>query len=132
MRQFDTWQDFKNHFIVDAMADGHAFLVVNWKDCYGVVAQMQQSTIRGNSIVMRSEELEPMYEDINEVKETDGDMLITVFGNGELIAEKVVDRPEAFVEGVYYVEESAKRHLIPTEYKVISFTVKTNVFDGVI
>jgi hypothetical protein len=114
------------------MENGAAFLIVNWQDALGVCQLLNTFTINGNSIAMNREFVDEAYADIEEVKQYDGDMLITLFNNGEMICEKALDNESAYVDdGVYFVEYSAKDFVLPLHATIVPFKIEAQIFDNV-
>lgn len=126
-----NYREFVDVFVRDAMMIGECFLVVNWQDALGVCQLLNTLTINGNSIAMRGEFAEEAYADIESVKSCDGNMLITLFDTGELICEKALENPNAYVDGKYYVEESATPACVPTYCDVTIFKVIDDIFENV-
>jgi hypothetical protein len=115
-----------------AMENGAAFLIVNWQDALGVCQLLNTFTINGNSIAMNREFVDEAYADIEEVKQYDGDMLITLFNNGEMICEKALDNESAYVDdALYFVEYSVKEFTLPLHAKVVPFKIESQIFNNV-
>ena len=114
------------------MENGVAFLIVNWQDALGVCQLLNTFTINGKSIAMRGEFTDEAYADVQCVKEYDGNTLITLFANGEIVCEKALDDESAYVDdGVYFVEYSAKNFTLPLHATVIPFKIETQIFENV-
>ena len=124
MKIFNRYEDFASEFVRTAMEDGSVSLIVNWKDCLGVVQILNTYTINGESVVITKANAIAGESDLEEVKETDGNMLITLFDNGELIYEKTLPNESAYVDDItYYVETDAKDYIVPSRAKVIEFRI---------
>lgn len=124
MKTFNRYEDFASEFVRTAMENGSVSLIVNWKDCLGVVQILNTYTINGESVVITKANAIAGEIDLEEVQETDGNMLITLFDNGELIYEKTLPNENAYVDDItYYVETDAKDYVVPSRAKVIEFCI---------
>ena len=97
-KKYDRYEDFTSEFVRSAMENGVAFLIVNWQDALGVCQLLNTFTINGNSIAMRGEFTDEAYADVQCIKEYDGNTLVTLFVNGEIICEKALDDESAYDE----------------------------------
>ena len=131
-KKYNKYEDFASEFVRSAMENKSAFLIVNWQDALGVCQLLNTFTINGNSVAMKRDFVDEAYADIEEVKQYDGNMLITLFDNGEMICEKALNNESAYVDdGVYFVEYSAKEFALPLRATVIPFKIETQVFENV-
>lgn len=131
-KKYKRYEDFTSEFVRSAMENGVAFLVVNWQDALGVCQLLNTFTINGNSVAMKRDFVDEAYTDIEEVKQCDGNMLITLFDNGEMICEKALGDESAYVDdGVYFVEYSAKDFVLPLHATVVPFKIETQIFENV-
>jgi len=131
-KKYKRYEDFTSEFVRSAMENGVAFLVVNWQDALGICQLLNTFTINGNSIAMKRDFVDEAYADIEEVKQYDGNMLITLFDNGEMICEKALSDESAYVDdSVYFVEYSAKDFVLPLQATVVPFKIETQIFEGV-
>lgn len=131
-KKYDRYEDFTSEFVRSAMENGVAFLIVNWQDALGVCQLLNTFTINGNSIAMRGEFADEAYADVQCVKEYDGNTLITLFANGEIICEKALDNESAYVDdALYFVEYSAEEFALPLHAKVVPFKIESQIFDDV-
>lgn len=130
-KRYDKYEDFLSDFVKDAMQYGVVSLVVNWGDALGVCQLLNTFTINGMSIAMRHEYAEESYADVVEQKESNGNMLITLFSNGEIICEKALDDVAAYADILYYIEYSAGEVNVPLHAKVIPFKIESQIFDNV-
>lgn len=128
-KRYDKYEDFLSDFVKDAMQYGVVSLVVNWGDALGVCQLLNTFTINGKSIAMRHEYAEESYADVVEQKESNGNILITLFSNGEIICEKALDDVAAYADILYYVEYSAGEVNVPLHAKVIPFKIENSIFD---
>ena len=128
-KRYDKYEDFLSDFVKDAMQYGVVSLVVNWGDALGVCQLLNTFTINGKSIAMRHEYAEESYADVVEQKESNGNMLITLFSNGEIICEKALDDVAAYADILYYIEYSAGEVNVPLHAKVIPFKIENSIFD---
>lgn len=130
-KKYNKYEDFTSEFVRSAIENKSAFLIVNWQDALGVCQLLNTFTINGNSVVMKREFADEAYEEIEEVKQYDGNMLITLFDNGEMICEKTLSDESAYVDdGVYFVEYSAKDFVLPLHATVVPFKIETQIFDN--
>lgn len=126
-KTFIDYRDFATEFISCAMSNGVVGLIVSWKNAISICQLLNQYTIGGVSIAMRPEFLEAAYDD---VQTQDGNMLITLFDSAEMICEKALDNPDAYVDDVlYFVEKSAEEVTLPLHAKIVPFKVKRDIFD---
>lgn len=131
-KKYDKYEDFTSEFVRSTMENGSVFLIVNWQDALGVCQLLNTFTINGNSVAMKRDFVDEAYTDIREVKQYDGNMLITLFDNGEIICEKALSDESAYVDdGVYFVEYSAKDFVLPLHATVVPFKIETQIFDNV-
>jgi hypothetical protein len=130
-KRYDKYEDFLSDFVKDAMQYGVVSLVVNWGDALGVCQLLNTFTINGKSIAMRHEYAEESYADVVEQKESNGNMLITLFSNGEIICEKALDDVAAYADILYYVEYSVGEVNVPLHAKVVPFKIENSIFDDV-
>lgn len=131
-KKYNKYEDFTSEFVRSAMENGSAFLIVNWQDALGVCQLLNTFTINGNSVAMKRDFVDEAYTDIEEVKQYDGNMLITLFDNGEMICEKSLNNESAYVDdSVYFVEYSAKDFVLPLHATVIPFKIETQIFENV-
>lgn len=131
-KKYERYEDFTSEFVRSAMENGVAFLIVNWQDALGLCQLLNTFTINGNSIAMRGEFTDEAYADVQCVKEYDGNTLITLFANGEIICEKALNDESAYVDdGMYFVEYSAKDFTLPLHATVIPFKIETQIFENV-
>lgn len=128
-KRYNKYEDFLSDFVKDAMQYGVVSLVVNWGDALGVCQLLNTFTINGKSIAMRHEYAEESYADVVEQKESNGNMLITLFSNGEIICEKALDDVAAYADILYYIEYSAGEVNVPLHAKVIPFKIENSIFD---
>lgn len=131
-KKYNKYEDFTSEFVRSAMENESVFLIVNWQDALGVCQLLNTFTINGKSVAMKREFVGEAYADIEEVKQYDGNMLITLFDSGEMICEKALDKESAYVDdALYFVEYSAKEFALPLHAKVIPFKIESQIFDNV-
>lgn len=131
-KKYNKYEDFTSEFVRSAMENGSVFLIVNWQDALGMCQLLNTFTINGNSVAMKRDFVDEAYADIEEVKQYDGNMLITLFDSGEMICEKALNDESAYVDdSVYFVEYSAKDFVLPLHATVIPFKIKTQIFENV-
>lgn len=130
-KKYNKYEDFISEFVRSAMGNESVFLIVNWQDALGICQLLNTFTINGNSIAMKREFVDEAYADIEEVKQYDGNMLITLFDNGEMICEKTLNNESAYVDdALYFVEYSAKEFTLPLHAKVVPFKIESQIFDN--
>ena len=131
-KKYNKYEDFTSEFVRSAMENESVFLIVNWQDALGVCQLLNTFTINGNSIAMNREFVDEAYADIEEVKQYDGNMLITLFDTGEMICEKALEKESAYVDdALYFVEYSAKEFTLPLHAKVVPFKIELQIFEDV-
>lgn len=132
-KEYNKYQNFISEFIVSAMNNGSVFLIVNWEDALGVCQLLNTYTINGNAIAMKSDFADELYYDIEEVKEYAGNMIITLFDNGEMICEKTLEKSSAYVDDAcYYIEYSAGEVTLPLHATVVPFKIINSIFSEVV
>lgn len=120
------YQEFAPEFIKASKERGVVSLIVNWQDALPFC-----QLLNTYGITMRREFVDEAYADIENVREYDGNMLITLFENDELICEKALDDDTAYVAEVpYFVEKAAGDVCLPVGAKIVRFEA-TDIFDGV-
>lgn len=130
-KKYNKYEDFISEFVRSAMENESVFLIVNWQDALGVCQLLNTFTINGNSIAMKRDFVDEAYADIEEVKQCDGNMLITLLDNGEMICEKALNKETAYVDdALYFVEYSAKELTLPLHAKVVPFKIESQIFDS--
>ena len=131
-KKYNKYEDFISEFVKLAMENESVFLIVNWQDALGVCQLLNTFTINGSSVAMKRDFEYEAYADIEEVKQYNGNMLITLFDNGEMICEKALNDESAYVDdSVYFVEYSAKDFVLPLQATVVPFKIETQIFDNV-
>lgn len=131
-KKYDKYEDFTSEFVRSVIENESAFLIVNWQDALGVCQLLNTFTINGNSVAMKRDFVDEAYADIEEVKQYDGNMLITLFDNGEMICEKALNDESAYVDdSVYFVEYSANDFVLPLHATVVPFKIEAQIFDNV-
>ena len=131
-KRYNKYEDFISEFVKSAMENESVFLIVNWQDALGVCQLLNTFTINGNSIAMKREFVDEAYADIEKVKQYDGNMLITLFDNGEMICEKALNDESAYVDdALYFVEYSTEEFTLPLHAKVVPFKIGVQIFDNV-
>ena len=131
-KKYNRYEDFISEFVRSAMENESVFLIVNWQDALGVCQLLNTFTINGNSVAMKREFVDEAYTDIEEVKRYDGNMLITLFDDGEMICEKALNDESAYVDdALYFVEYSAEEFTLPLHAKVVPFKIGVQIFDNV-
>ena len=125
-KKYESYQDFITDVLFNVMDDDMVSLIVNYEDYQGVLATLFEKTINGNSFYLNKECADLMDNDIATAQMNDGNMLVTIFSNGEIIGEPVVfTTEEAFLEGVYFIEYDAKSAVdYPIKGTVIPFQIK--------
>lgn len=131
-KKYNEYKDFASEFVRTAMELGVANLIVNAKDCLGVVSLLNTYTINGISIACRNEISNAGIEDITNIftnsHNVDENMIITLFDSGELIFEAALPNEEAYIEdSVYYVEISAGEFVVPLKATIIPFRIGENI-----
>lgn len=130
---YEKYEDLIPEYIDTVTNNGCAFIIVNWKDAFGVWQLLNQYTVNGNSIAMKKEFSAEAFSDIEFAKEFDCNMMITVFDSGEMICERAYDNEEAYVDdSIYYVAKNADEVSLPLHSTIIPFDVTNSIFENVV
>ena len=125
-KKYESYQDFITDVLFNVMDDDMVSLIINYEDYQGVLATLFEKTINGNSFYLNMECADLIDNDITTAQMNDGNMLVTIFSNGEIVGEPVVyTTEEAFPEGTYFVEYDAKSAVdYPIKGTVVPFQIK--------
>lgn len=108
-KKFGSYKEFATELLISAMADDYVAVVCNYKDYWGLISALCENTINGKSLYLNRECFAIIDDDIATAQMNDGNMLITVCGDGEIIGEPVVFKTEeAFYPMTYFIESDAK------------------------
>ena len=106
-RKYKTYNEFINDFLITVMENGHAVIMVNYKDYQGVISSLNGKTLNGKTLAMDCDTLDLFDEDITTAMKNDGNMMITVYNSSSKITGEPVIYPDKFFESAYFVEEDA-------------------------
>lgn len=125
-KKYESYQDFITDVLFNVMDDDMVSLIINYEDYQGVLATLFEKTINGNSFYLNMECADLIDNDITTAQMNDGNMLVTIFSNGEIVGEPVMYTTEkAFPEGTYFVEYDAKSAVdYPIKGTVVPFQIK--------
>ena len=108
MKKYKSYQEFVDDFLITAMQDGTAAVIVNFEDYAGLIQSLQEKTINGNSLYLNSECAESIDEDIAVASMNSGNMMITVFPTAEMIGEPIIFCDlNAYMPTTYFIEKDA-------------------------
>lgn len=108
MKKYKSYQEFVDDFLITAMQDGTAAVIVNFEDYAGLIQSLQEKTINGNSLYLNSECAESIDEDIAVARMNSGNMMITVFPTAEMIGEPIIFCDlNAYMPTTYFIEKDA-------------------------
>lgn len=111
-KKFASYKEFATELLISAMADDYVAVVCNYEDYWGLISTLCENTINGKSLYFNRECFAIIDDDIATAQMNDGNMLITICGDGEIIGEPIVFKnPEAFDSMTYYIEYDAKTAL---------------------
>lgn len=128
-KEYQTYEDFTNEFLVEAMMNEYAAIVVDYRDAAGIIQSFHRKQINNQSCYLNRECYDLFDEDIATAKSGSGMMMITVMGNGEIISEPVIyDSPDAYLSGIYFVECDAKKFAtLPISGMTVPFQIAKKV-----
>lgn len=109
-RKYESYDKFIEEFLFTVMDNGHAIIVVNYKDYQGMIENLNGKVLNGKSLATDIETAEYFDDDIKTAIDLDGNMMITVYNNNSIIVgEPVVypDKANSFIDSAYFVEEDA-------------------------
>lgn len=109
-RTYEDFTKFIEEFLFTVMENGHAVIMVNYKDYQGIIENLNGRVLNGKSLVTDIETAELFDEDIKTAMEHDGNMMITCYNNLSLIVGEPVIFPNkavSFIDSIYFVEENA-------------------------
>lgn len=117
--QYTDYVDFALDFVPLAKENGTAFAIVNWKCAVDICQTLNGFAIGANNIAIKHEFVEETFADIESAKEDNGNIIITLFDNGELICEKTLPDSSAYVDNVVYlVENDVEGITLPPHSKI--------------
>lgn len=125
-RKYNSYQDFVTDAIFNLMDKGEVSIIINYNDYQGVLASLFEKTINGKSFYLNKECADLIDDDITTARMNDGNMMISICEDGEIIGEPVIfTTEEAFAPGItYYIEYDAKSALeYPLRGTVIPFQI---------
>lgn len=125
-KNYPDYRDFTTDFLFTVISDGSASIIINYEDTIGVIQTLNEKVLNGNSLCLERESFDNIDNDILLAKDRSGLMMITVFDQGDIIAEPLVfTKAEAFPETTYYVEYDAQNALkLPLNGCVIPFQIE--------
>lgn len=109
-RTYEDFNKFIEEFLFTVMENGHAVIMVNYKDYQGIIENLNGRVLNGKSLVTDIETAELFDEDVKTAMEHDGNMMITCYNNLSLIVGEPVIFPNkaiSFIDSIYFVEENA-------------------------
>lgn len=106
-RTYENFDKFIEDFLFSVMENGHAVIMVNYKDYQGVIENLNGRILNGKSLVTDIETAELFDEDIKTAMEHDGNMMIAVYNGSSKITGEPVMYTDKFFESAYFVEEDA-------------------------
>ena len=125
-KEYESYDDFVVEFLLTAMEEGLAAIVIHYEDCAGLVQSLQAHTINGSSLRLDKESYDYFDEDIETAKNNGNLMLVTVFAdNASVLTEPVLyTSGDSYAECPYFVEKDAETFLeVPVKGKVIPFMI---------
>ena len=129
-KTYPNYQDFITDFLFVVMSDGYAGIIVNYEDAAGVVANLNEKTVNGQSLALVPECFDSFDNDLLTAKNCGGLMLITALAEGEIITEPLIYKtPEAYPPMTFYIEFDAREAMkLPLSGTVMPFRInKTKV-----
>ena len=109
-RTYENFDKFIEEFLFTVMENGHAVIMVNYKDYQGIIENLNGRVLNGKSLVTDIETAELFDEDVKTAMEHDGNMMITCYNNLSLIVGEPVIFPNkvvSFIDSIYFIEENA-------------------------
>lgn len=109
-RTYENFDKFIEDFLFTVMENGHAVIMVNYKDYQGIIENLNGRVLNGKSLVTDIETAELFDEDVKTAMEHDGNMMITCYNNLSLIVGEPVIFPNkevSFIDSIYFIEEDA-------------------------
>lgn len=111
-KKFTSYKEFATELLISAMADDYVAVVCNYRDYWGLISALCENSINGKSLYLNREGFATIDDDIATAQMNDGNMLITIYGDGEIIGEPIVFKTEeAFYPMTYFIESDAKTAL---------------------
>lgn len=126
VKEYESYVDFTNDFIITVMQEGYAVAVVDYHDYYGLIGSLQEKTICGKSLYLDYDTIENFDSDIELAKSRDGLIMVTVHDDAGITGEAVLfNHPEAYIEASYFVEKDAQSFLTkPISGNLVLFEIK--------
>ena len=124
-KTYPNYQDFITDFLFVVMSDGYAGMIVSYEDAAGVVANLNEKTVNGQSLALVPECFDSFDNDLSTAKNCGGLMLITALAEGEIITEPLIYKtPEAYPPMTFYIEFDAQEAMkLPLNGAVIPFRI---------
>lgn len=129
-KTYPNYADFITDFMFVVMEDGCSAMIVNYEDAAGVVSNLNEKVLNGNSLALIPECFDTFDNDLLTAKNCGGLILITVLAEGEIITEPLIYKtPEAYSPMTYYIEYDAKQAVgLPLDGTIIPFRIdKTKI-----
>lgn len=122
-RIYEDYEKFITDFLFSVIDNEHSAIIINYKDCQGLIASLNGKVLNGETIALGVEYGERFDEDIITAQNGDGNMIVTVFKSGYMTTEPVSypNKEQAFAPTVYFVETDAADAVI--KYAITSTIV---------
>lgn len=135
-RKYESYDKFIEEFLFTVMDNGHAIIVVNYKDYQGMIENLNGKVLNSKSLATDIETAEYFDDDIKTAIDHDGNMMITVYNNNSIIVGEPViysDKANSFIDSAYFIEEDAiekamgyaipKKNIVPFKIEKKTITV---------
>lgn len=124
-KTYPNYPDFITDFMFVVMEDGCAAMIVNYEDAAGVVSNLNEKVLNGNSLALIPECFDTFDNDLMTARNCGGLMLISVLSEGEIITEPLIYKtPEAYPPMTFYIEYDARKAVdLPLNGTIIPFRI---------
>ena len=102
--KYSSLDKFSEEILLTVMKNGHAVVIVNYKDYLLFIENLTKKKINGINIFVDVETKDLFHEDIKIAELHDKNMMITVYNNAMIVGEPVLF-PDKFIDSVYFIEE---------------------------
>lgn len=108
-KKYEDFDKFVTDFLITVMDNGSAVIIVNYQDYQGMITSLNGKVLNGNTLTLDVECAYTFDDDIKTAQEGDGNIMITVFSNANIIGEPVLypDKAISFIDTIHFIETDA-------------------------
>jgi hypothetical protein len=108
-KKYEDFDKFVTDFLITVMDNGSAVIIVNYQDYQGMITSLNGKVLNGNALTLNVECAYTFDDDIKTAQKGDGNIMITVFSNANIIGEPVFypDKAISFIDTIHFIETDA-------------------------